>query len=119
MLLFTYGNYLLFLDYESLSGHRSVLLKALYTATDADDVTAQAKMFEKDIDVRMLYFPRSETGLYKIRRKAAELMVKHRSRNSTYSAALQSFGASPNMKTLVGVRSALKELYAFKNIDLI
>ena len=79
-------------------------------------------MFEKNIDVwilEMLNFPRSVTFLYIRRRKAAELMVKHRSRNLTYSAALQSFGASPTMKTLVGVRSALKELYALKNIDLI
>ena len=46
-------------------------------------------------------------------------MVKHRSRNLTYSSALQFFGASPTMNTLVGVRSALKKLYALKNIDLI
>ena len=91
----------------------------LYTTTDAEDVTAAAKMFEKKIDVEMLHFPRNVTGLYIRRRKAAELMVKHRSRNLTYGAALQSFGASPTMKTLVGVRSALKELYALKNIDLI
>ena len=32
---------------ESLSGHRSVFLKAIYTATDAEDVTAASKMFEK------------------------------------------------------------------------
>ena len=44
---------------ESLIGHRAVLLKALYTATDAEDVTAAAKMFEKKIDVwilEMLHF---------------------------------------------------------------
>ena len=64
-------------------------------------------------------FPRSVTGLYIRRRKAAELMVKHRSRNLTYSSVLQFFGASPTMNTLVGVRSALKKLYALKNIDLI
>ena len=79
-------------------------------------------MFEKKIDVwilKMLHFPRSVTGLYIRRRKATELMVKHIPKNLTYCAALQSFGASPTMKTLVGVRSALKELYALKNIDLI
>ena len=106
---------------ESLNGHRAVFLKALYTATDAEDVTAAAKIFEKKIDVwilEILHFHRSVTGLYIGRRKAAELMVKHRSRNLTYSAALQSFEAYPTMKTLVGVRSALKELYALKNIDL-
>ena len=32
---------------ESLSGHRSVFLKAIYTAIDAEDVTAVANMFEK------------------------------------------------------------------------
>ena len=94
----------------------------LYTATDAEDVTAAAKMFKKMIDVwilEMLNFPRSVTGLYIRRRKSAELMVEHRSRNLTYSAALQSFEASSTMKKLVGVRSTLKELYALKNIDLI
>ena len=50
----------------------------------------------------MLHFPR--------RRKAAELMVKHRSRNLTYSAALHSFRASLTMKTLVGVRSVLSHV---------
>ena len=49
--------------------------------------------------------------------KKKELMMKHRSRNLTYSATLQSFGASPTMKILVGVRSALKELYALNNIS--
>ena len=89
---------------ESLSGHRAVFLKALYTTTVAEDVTAADKMLEKKIDVwilEMFHFPRSVTVLYIRRRKAAELMVKHRSRNLTYSAALQSFGASPTMKTLV------------------
>ena len=79
-------------------------------------------MFEKKIDVwilEMLNFPRSVTGLYIRRRKAAELMLKNRSRNLTYSAALQSFRASLAIKTFVGVRSALKELYALNNIDLI
>ena len=108
---------------ESLSGHRAVFLKSLYTATDAEDITAADKMFEKKIDVsilEMLHFPRSVTGLYIRRRKAAELMVEHRSRNLKYIAALQSFGASPTMKTLVGVRSALiKDLHALKNIYLI
>ena len=107
---------------ESLSGHRAVFFNALYTATYTKDVTAAAKMVENKIDVwilEMLHFPRSVTGLCIRRRKAAELMVKHISRNLTYSDALQSFGASPTMKTLVGVRSALKELYALKNIDLI
>ena len=44
---------------ESLSGHKAVFLKTLYTATDAKDVTAAAKMFEKKIDVwilEMLHF---------------------------------------------------------------
>ena len=53
-------------------------IKTLYTATDAEDETAAAKMFEKKIDVwilEMLHFPRSVTGLYTRRRKAAELMV--------------------------------------------
>ena len=47
-------------------------------------------------------------------------MVKHRSRNLTYSRVLQlqALGASPKMETLVGVRSALKELYALKNINI-
>ena len=99
---------------ESLSGHKAVFLKALYTATDAEHVTAAAKMFEKKKDLwilEMLPFFRSVTGFYITNRKAAELMVKHRSRNLTYSTALQSFGASSTMKTFVGVRSALKELY--------
>ena len=107
---------------ESLRQHREVFLKALYTATDAEDAAAAATTFEKNIDTwinDMLYFPRSVSGLNTTRRKAAELMVKHRSRNLTYSAALRAFGALPRMETLVGVRSALKELYALKNIDLI
>ena len=65
----------------------------------------------------MLQFPPSVPGIDNRARKAAELMVKHRSRNLTYSRALQAFGASPKMETLVGVRSALKELYAIKNIN--
>ena len=52
-------------------------------------------------------------------RKVAKLMVKHNPRNLTYSATLQSFGASPTMKTFVGVRRSLKKLHALKNIDLI
>ena len=35
---------------KSLSGHRKLFLKTLYTATDAEDVTAAIKMFEKKID---------------------------------------------------------------------
>ena len=77
-------------------------------------------MFEKKIDVwilEMLQYPRSVTGVSSRGRKAASLMVKHRSRNLTYGAALQAFGASPTMENLATVRSALKELYAIKNID--
>ena len=59
---------------ESLSGQRAVFLKAFYTATDPEDVTAAAKMFEKKIYVwilEMLHFPRCGRPLYK--KKAAEL----------------------------------------------
>ena len=98
---------------ESLIGHKTVFLGLFIPPlmSDVEDVTPSAKMLEKKIDVwilEMLHYPRSVTGLYIRRRKAAELMAKHISRNLTYSAALQSFGASPTMKTLVGVRSALK-----------
>ena len=34
---------------DSLREHRDVFLRALYSATDADDVTAAAKEFEKKI----------------------------------------------------------------------
>ena len=64
---------------ESLSGHRTLFLKTRYTATDAEDETAAAKMFEKKIDVwilEMLHFPWSVTGLYIRRRKAAGLDIR-------------------------------------------
>ena len=93
---------------ESLSGHRAVFLKALYTATDAEDVTAADKMLEMKIDVwilEMFHFPRNVTGLYIRRRKAAELMVKHRSRNLIPTVLhynpLEHLHY-PTMKTLVG-----------------
>ena len=38
---------------ESLSGHRAVFLKAIYTA---EDVTAAAKMFEKATNSIRLYY---------------------------------------------------------------
>ena len=65
----------------------------------------------------LVYNSECDWPLYKKKEGAAELMMKHRSRNLTYSAVLQSFGASPTMKTLFGVRRALKELYALKNIE--
>ena len=66
----------------------------------------------------MPQFPRSVLGMQNRARKATELMVKHRSGNLTYSRALQAFGASPKMETQVGVKSALKELYALWNINI-
>ena len=54
-------------------------------------------------------------------RKAAELMVKHRAANLTYSDALTKFGKDPHMETLVAVRRALilKELYVLRNISYV
>ena len=72
MLLFTSGNYLLLSDNGShwVNIKAILILKALYTATDAEDVAAAAKMFEKKIYVwilEMLHFPGSvfDRPLYK------------------------------------------------------
>ena len=48
----------------------------------------------------MLQFPRNVPGIHNRAKKAVKLMVKHISRNLTYSHALQAFGASPKMETL-------------------
>jgi hypothetical protein len=37
-------------------------------------------------------------------------MVKHRSRNLTYRAALKNFGSDPKMEKLIALRGALNEL---------
>ena len=69
-----------------MRGHRDVFLRFLYSVTDADDVTAAAKEFEKKIDkwiINILQFPQSVPGIYNTAIKATELMVNHRSRNLT------------------------------------
>ena len=38
------------------TGHKAVFLKAFYSATDAEDVTAADNMFEKNIDVWILVY---------------------------------------------------------------
>ena len=50
-------------------------------------------------------------------REVAELMVKHRATNLTYSHVLTKFEKDPRIKTLVAVKEALVQgLYAIKNI---
>ena len=91
--------------------HRENFLRCLYEAVDSGDMTAAAKLFYQKIepwieDLRL--YTMKAPGLNCA--KAAELMVKQRSRNLTYIAALKIFGSNPKMETLVALREALKEL---------
>ena len=58
--------------------------------------------------------------LHKVRsRKAAALIIKHRTANLTYCEALNKFGQYPSMDTLPAVRAALKEEYVLKHINTV
>ena len=71
----------------------------------------------KRIDIWILelhHYAKTCSGVNSRPRKAAELMVKHRAANLTYSDALTKFGKDPRMETLATVRGSLKELYVLK-----
>ena len=105
---------------DSIRTHRSVLfLQSLYKAYNSSDTAAAAALFSRQIDnwiMELRLYAKRFPGLNCTQRKAAELMVKHRSRNLTYRTALKNFGTDPKMETLVALRGVLKELYALKNI---
>ena len=100
--------------------HRDRFLKSLYTTANPRDTAAAAAVFSRKIDQwieELRLYAKKFPGINCTQRKAAELMVKHRSRNLSYRTALKNFGSDPKMETLVALRGALKELYPLKNID--
>ena len=105
---------------ESIRIHREIFLRCLYTAVNSGDTAAAAALFSRKIDnwiEELRLYAKKFPGINCTQRKAAELMVKHRSRNLDHRTALKNFGSDPKMETLVALRGALKELYALKNID--
>ena len=72
--------------------HREILLRCLYEAEDSGDTTAAENLFFQKIDTwieHLHLYAKKAPGINCTQKKAAELMVKHRSRNHTYKAALK------------------------------
>ena len=104
---------------ESIKEARGEFLTSLYTAVTSAETTVAATILTEKIDQWILSlrtFTRQNRSVTIKFRRAADLMIKHRSTNLSYRLALKVFGKSPSMETLVAVRSSLKELYVLKNI---
>jgi hypothetical protein len=77
---------------NSIRIHREILLRCLYEAEDSADTTAAENLFSRKIDTwieHLHLYAKKAPGINSIQKKAAELLVKHRSRNLTYKAALK------------------------------
>jgi hypothetical protein len=91
---------------------------------DYGDTTASANLylFSRKIDTwieDLHLYAKKAPGINCTQKKAAELMVKHWSRNLTCRAALKNFYSDSKLEELVAPRGALKELYASKYTEIV
>ena len=80
---------------ESIKMAREEFLKKLYVATHQKQTTEAAAIFMRKIDnwiLELRNYARTCPSIKPRFRKASELMIKHRSANLTYRAALKKFG---------------------------